>query len=60
MHVQDCKRRINFYVIVDKSIVTSDQFGVSIISKEIDDGKTLFGNFKWLGSMFDVIILFVT
>lgn len=47
MFVKDCKRKINVYAIVDKSL-WNDQFEVSIISPEINNTQALFGKFRWL------------
>ena len=55
--IKDCKRKIRFYVIIDKSIWSSGSpplFVVSVISKEINDGKSPYGKFKWLDERFYV------
>ena len=50
MLVKDCKRKISFFAVVDKSMwnLEYDCFGVSIISQEINNTHALFGKFKWL------------
>ena len=50
MLLKDCKRKITFYAIVDKSMwnFESDCFVVSIISQEINNKESLFGKFKRL------------
>ena len=54
MFVKDCKRKITFYAILDKSMwdLGSDYLGVSIISPEINNTQSLFGKFKWLDMNF--------
>ena len=55
--IKDCKRRIKFYVIIDKSIWYSGippPFVVSLISKEINNGQCPYGEFKRLDGSFYV------
>ena len=60
IHAKDCKQ-IDFYVVLDLAVWNlkpGDVFTVSVISKELNDTRALFGNFQWFVTVYYNIVVY--